>query len=115
MLGSGLDLAWLCADWLDERSLGYWGDMDTWGLRMLARACKLQPHLTPLLMDQPLFERCSGTLAVPEPFNAGPVPPEVLTGIEQAFYRHLLDQHRGRIEQEFLPGNIVAEALWKWA
>ena len=115
VLGSGLDLAWLRADWLRERQIGYWGDMDTWGLCMLAHARKLQPHLTPLLMDQPLFERCSGTLAVPEPINAGPVPPEVLTGTEQAFYRHLLNQDRGRIEQEFLPGHIVAEALSKWA
>ncbi len=115
VLGSGLDLAWLRADWLRERQIGYWGDMDSWGLCMLACARELQPHLTPLLMDQLLFERLAGTLAVPEPINAGPVPPEALTGTEQAFYRQLLDQDRGRIEQEFLPGNIVAEALSKWA
>lgn len=115
VLGSGLDLAWLRADWLRERQIGYWGDMDTWGLCMLARARELQPHLVPLLMDQPLFDRFAGTLAVPEPINAGPVPPEALTDTEQAFYRQLLDQDRGRIEQEFLPGDIVSEALSKWA
>jgi hypothetical protein len=38
------------------------------------------------------------TLAVPEPINAGPIPPDGLAGIEQAFYRHLLDQAKGRIE-----------------
>lgn len=115
VLGSGLDLAWLCADWLSERDLGYWGDMDTWGLRMLARARELQPRLKPLLMDQPLFERFSGTLAVPEPINAGPVPPDELTGTEQAFYQHLIDQAKGRVEQEFLPQSVVAEALSRWA
>ncbi len=114
VLGSGLDLAWLCADWLRERELGYWGDMDTWGLRMLARARELQPRLTPLLMDQPLFERFSETRAVPEPINAGPVPLDELTGTEQVFYQYLLDQAKGRIEQEFLPQSVVAEALSRW-
>jgi hypothetical protein len=114
VLGSGLDLAWLRADWLRERHLGYWGDMDTWGLRMLARARELQPHLEPLLMNQPLFDAHADTLAVPEPINAGPIPPDGLAGIEQAFYRHLLDQVKGRIEQEFLDQSIVADALSRW-
>ena len=115
VLGSGLDLAWLRADWLRERRLAYWGDMDTWGLRMLARARTLQPHLVPLLMDQPLFEHLADTLAVPEPIGAGAVPPEGLTDSERAFYRHLLDRAKGRIEQEFLPGNLVAQAVSRWA
>jgi hypothetical protein len=115
VLGSGLDLAWLCADWLRERTLGYWGDMDTWGLRMLACARELQPHLTPLLMDQPLFERLAGTLAVPEPITAGRASPHGLTGSEQTFYQHLINQAKGRIEQEFLPQSIVADALSRFA
>lgn len=115
VLGSGLDLAWLRADWLRERHLGYWGDMDTWGLRMLACARELQPHLEPLLMNQPLFDAHADTLAVPEPMNAGPIPPDGLTGIEQAFYRHLLDKAKGRIEQEFLPQSTVMDVLSRWA
>lgn len=115
VLGSGLDLAWLCANWLRERTLGYWGDMDTWGLRMLARARELQPHLTPLLMDQSLFERLADTLAVPEPIPTGPASPHGLTGSEQTFYHHLVKQAKGRIEQEFLPQSIVADAMSRWA
>lgn len=115
ILGSGLDLAWLRADWLHERNLGYWGDMDTWGLRMLASARTIQSNLTPLLMDQNLFERLSSRLAVPEPTTAGPFPPDGLNGTEQAFYQHLLDQAKGRIEQEFLPRDIVMDALSRWA
>jgi hypothetical protein len=114
VLGSGLDLAWLCADWLRERRLAYWGDMDTWGLRMLARARTLQPHLVPLLMDQPLFERLAGTLAVPEPITAGPVPPDGLEESQRKFYAHLVAQAKGRIEQEFLPADIVSDALSRW-
>jgi hypothetical protein len=114
VLGSGLDLAWLCADWLRERDIGYWGDMDTWGLRMLARARELQPQLTPLLMDQLLFERLAGTLAVQEPITAGAALPHGLTDSEQTFYQHLIKQAKGRIEQEFLPQSIVADALSRW-
>jgi hypothetical protein len=115
VLGSGLDLAWLCADWLRGRDLGYWGDMDTWGLRMLARARGFQPRLVPLLMDQLLFERLADTLAVPEPITAGSTSPSGLTGAEQALYQHLIKQAKGRIEQEFLPRSIVADAMSGWA
>ncbi len=114
VLGSGLDLAWLRADWLRQRRIGYWGDMDTWGLCMLARARAHQPHLDPLLMDQPLFERFAGTLAVPEPITADPTRLQGLTDTEQAFYRHLVEQSKGRIEQEFLPMGTVKEALSRW-
>ena len=114
VLGSGLDLAWLRADWLRQRHLGYWGDMDTWGLHMLARARSLQPHLQPLLMERVLFDRHATALAVPEPITAGPEPPDALSDHEQDFYRHLLGLPKGRLEQEFLPLDTVASALSRW-
>lgn len=114
VLGSGLDLAWLRSDWLRQRRLGYWGDMDTWGLRMLARARNLQPHLEALLMERTLFDHLASALSVPEPITAGPEPPADLTGHEQILYRHLLGLPRGRIEQEFLPQATVASALSHW-
>ena len=114
ILGSGLDLAWLRADWLRQRHLGYWGDMDTWGLHMLARARSLQPHLQPLLMERALFDRLAPALAVPEPITPGPESPDGLSPHEQDFYRHLLGLLKGRLEQEFLPSDIVASALSLW-
>lgn len=114
VLGSGLDLAWMRADWLSQRSLGYWGDMDTWGLHMLGCVRGLQPHLKPLLMERALFDRHAAELAVHEPVTAGPVPPDELTSQEQAFYRYLLGLQKGRIEQEFLPTETVARALSHW-
>lgn len=114
VLGSGLDLAWLRAPWLGHRRLGYWGDMDTWGLHMLAQARQLQPHLQALLMDKTLFERYAGTLAVREPVTAGPEPPN-LTQQEQLFYRYLQQLDKGRIEQEFLPAETVIDALSSWS
>lgn len=115
VLGSGLDLAWLSAKWLSERQLAYWGDMDTWGLRMLARARTLQPHLQPLLMERALFDQYSEALAVVEPVAAGEVPPSELTEQEQDFYRYLLARPRGRIEQERLPKEAVVQSVGRWA
>lgn len=115
ILGSGLDLAWLRADWLAGRRIGYWGDMDTWGLQMLARARRLQPQVKALLMDRRLFERFAPTLAVKEPTPAAVEPPQALTPHERDFYAFLHSQPRGRIEQEFLPPEVVADALAAWA
>lgn len=114
VLGSGLDLTWLQADWLRDRRIGYWGDMDTWGLLMLARARNLQPHLEPLLMQRALFDHHAATLAVPEPTHAGTEPPAGLRDHEQAFYQHLLGLQKGRIEQEFLPAATVSHVLSRW-
>lgn len=38
VLGSGLDLQWLVSAHLAGKQIAYWGDMDIWGLLMLARA-----------------------------------------------------------------------------
>lgn len=114
VLGSGLDLAWLSADWLRQRHLAYWGDMDTWGLLMLARARTLQPHLKCLLMERTLFECHAAELAVPEPVIAGMEPPDGLVECEKAFYSYLCGLSKGRIEQEFLPVDAVTRALSTW-
>ncbi|MFZ2234829.1 MAG: Wadjet anti-phage system protein JetD domain-containing protein [Dokdonella sp.] len=113
VLGSGLNLAWLRADWLHDRCLGYWGDLDSWGFDMLARARCLQPHLTALLMERTVFDRYAA-LAVAEPVVAGPNPPEGLVDEERNLYRHLLGLAKGRIEQEFLPRETVVDVLTRW-
>jgi hypothetical protein len=111
ILGAGLNLGWLSAPWLRERQVGYWGDMDTWGLTMLANARQQLPRLTPLLMDQSLFDCWASRFAVPEDSPAALEPPNALTPSEQALYRHLLAQPKGRLEQEFLPEAVVADAF----
>ncbi len=114
ILGAGLDLQWLAASRWSEKTLGYWGDMDTWGLLMLARARAYQPRLTPLLMDQRLFERHAPHSAVPEPVPAQLSAPEGLTELETALYQYLLSLNRGRLEQEYLPSEEVRSALKVW-
>jgi len=114
VLGSGLDLQWLAAPKLSCMPIGYWGDLDTWGLLMLARARSYQPNLTSLLMSRHLFDAYAPDCSVIEPVKAHSSPPEGLDPLETDLYRHLMAQERGRLEQEYLPRDEVWAALTGW-
>lgn len=115
ILGAGLNLSWMGAPWLNERRIAYWGDIDTWGLSMLAQARRFQPSLTPLLMTAEVYRQHSSDKAVPEPKTAGDTPPPSLTREEGRLYEYLLSNEKGRLEQEFLPVHLVKKALLHWA
>lgn len=113
VLGSGFDLSWTDADWLRQKRVGYWGDLDTWGLDLLARARKNVPEITPLLMTQEVFD-AHRSQVVPEKFPAGPIPPPALTDAEKQLYLHIRGLSCGRLEQEFLPAKLVNASLKRW-
>ena len=115
ILGAGLNLAWMKADWLAQKKLAYWGDLDTWGLSMLARARQHQPSLTPLLMTQEVFDAAASTKAVTENIHASATPPTELTPTEQALFYYLSQQAKGRLEQEFIDRDRVVQAVREWA
>lgn len=114
ILGSGLDLDWLRAGWLDDRKILYWGDIDTWGLTMLARARQHRPELTAVLMDRGTFDRHAAGNAVVESVGAGEEPPDGLKIEEEELYRWLLATENGRLEQEYLPADELQQALSDW-
>jgi hypothetical protein len=99
------------ADWLSKKQISYWGDIDTWGLTMLARARLLQPSLKALLMTEAIYEQYGPKHAVQEPKTAGDSPPFGLTDQESKLYLRLLKAEKGRLEQEFLPKKLVENAL----
>lgn len=114
LLGAGLHLEWMRSEWLSRKEIGYWGDLDTWGLQMLGRARGYQGGLVPLLMTIEIFRTfCEGS-AVTEPSPAGEVAPGGLTGEERELYGVLRGAVRGRLEQEFLPATLVAEVVGRW-
>ena len=113
VLGAGLDLEWVSGAWLGERHVAYWGDLDTWGLWMLAAARCRRPGLTPLLMSREVFEAGSA-LAVEEGHRVDQPPLEGLTEAERALDEYLRGVERGRLEQEFLPREWVVRALVEW-
>lgn len=115
ILGAGLNLTWMMAPWLNDKMIAYWGDIDTWGLTMLARARQYQPQLVPLLMTEAIFNRYSQERSVQEPQVASTTPPTGLTQEEKRLFYQLLSLTKGRLEQEFLPKEEVAQAVTEWA
>lgn len=114
ILGAGLNLTWMRAAWLYKRRIAYWGDIDTWGLSMLALARQLQSSLTPLLMTETVYQQFHADKAVLEPKPAGNMPPEGLISEEYQLYLHLLENKKGRLEQEFIPPELVHETVLEW-
>lgn len=115
ILGAGLNLGWMNASWLAQKKLAYWGDLDTWGLSILARARQYQPLLTPLLMTQAIFDSAAATNAVTENIPTSATPPTGLTPAEQTLFHYLLQQEKGRLEQEFIDRHRVVQAVREWA
>ncbi len=114
VLGAGNNLRWLEAPWVQRAKVAYWGDIDTWGLTLLANARSMIPGLTALLMTQKDFEKQAEKHAVAESVIARLSPPESLTTPEKALYDHLLTCERGRLEQEFFSREAVADSFTGW-
>ena len=113
VLGAGLNLGWLAAPWLQGRRVAYWGDLDTWGLHMLATARHHLPYLQALLMDAATFS-AHQHLAVAEPVHAPDSACGTLAPDEATLCVHLRTQQKGRLEQEFVPTNAVHRAVRAW-
>lgn len=110
ILGAGLNLGWLAAPWLQACQVVYWGDIDTWGLAMLSTARQHLPHVQALLMDRATLDACAQQ-ATPETVHAAPDAMGHLLAQEKALAAHLTTLPRGRLEQEFIPSNMVVQAL----
>lgn len=115
VLGAGRNLNWLRAPWVQGCRVAYWGDIDTWGLRLLARARRQVPHVAPLLMDRATYGAHADKHAMPEPTHAGTTPPEGLTAKEEELYVWLLTQVNGRLEQEYISAESAESAICEWA
>ena len=114
ILGAGLDLQWLAADTFFDKRVAYWGDMDTWGLTMLARARQHRPDLSALMMTRSHFEACSQRCAVAEPTPAPYKESMALNDQEKHLYQLLITLDKGRLEQEYLPEKVVHEEVRNW-
>lgn len=114
VLGAGLDLGWLTNSAVDGKELAYWGDLDTWGLRMLGLARLARANITPLMMDSATFHSHALKRAVTEPEVAEPPPDGGLTDAELRLFELLKGTELGRLEQEFLPAEETKEIIRQW-
>lgn len=88
--------------WLKDVPVFYWGDLDTYGFAILARARKVLPHAQSFLMDEATLLRFD-SLWVREQKQTPAAERDHLTLEEQALYEDLLEQTWGtqvRLEQE---------------
>ena len=113
VLGAGLHLEWMEAEWIGGKRVGYWGDLDTWGLMLLGKARMRQPSLEALMMTREVFDRYAA-MAVVESWPGPEGVPEGLTGVEGELYGYLRGVEKGRLEQEFIPRGVVEGVVGGW-
>ena len=113
ILGAGLDLNWLSSSIFANKQILYWGDIDTWGFKMLAMARAFRPELQAVLMDRRTFYEYKEKNAVIEPVKATDFALESLTESERQFYCDLCNLDKSRLEQEYLPKEAVESFLSK--
>lgn len=113
--GGGANTVWLRARWLKDKRIGYWGDLDTWGFKLLADARHFQPHIQALLMDSETLTRHQKR-GCAEPSTAE-MPASGLCATERETFNSLRNGLLGigRLEQERLSQDWVDQALKEWA
>ena len=114
ILGSGLDLLWTKAEWLKSIKVGYWGDIDTWGLAMLSTVRRNIPHVNNLLMTEEVFESHAEQSAVVEKTIVAKELLTHLTEPEMRLYDKLVSLGKGRLEQEYIGVDGVREVISEW-
>lgn len=105
--GTGNHLNWLAADWVRTKRVYYWGDIDSDGLTLLARARAMQPNIISRLMDIATFEQFRHRATQGNP--CGTSPSGLTTQEAELFER--LRQQPNRLEQEMLDADHILKAF----
>jgi len=114
VIGGGRNVSWMNASWLTAKRVGYWGDIDSWGLSILSDARTSLASVEPLMMDVATLNAHEERMVQePEPLRTLPAQ---LTGQEQQLF---LDLAAGRflstrLEQERISSDFVSAALETW-
>ncbi len=112
VLGSGYAVGGVGGEWLADRDVVYWGDIDTHGFAILNRLRHLVPAARSVLMDQPTLLAHEGQwVREPKPTR---VALHRLTEAEGGLYRDLVEDTFGpavRLEQERISYGAVRRAL----
>ena len=114
VFGGGRNVGWMDAPWLKQRHVGYWGDIDTWGLLILSDARNHCPNLRPVMMDEATINMFSSRM-VHENEHV-PDTPGTLTEVEVKLFNDLKTArfNASRLEQERLSPDYIQENLQQW-
>ena len=112
--GGGKNVTWLAANWLKDKKIGYWGDIDSDGFHILSLARERCPNLTALMMDEQTVLTFQGRM-VDEPQSLNQIPPN-LTMQEQQLFQRLRqgDYGKTRLEQERVNADYIEKCLLDW-
>lgn len=115
VFGGGKNISWLSAPSLEHKCVGYWGDIDSEGLRILADARRKLPTIDALMMDEITLLKHRERM-VDEPDAAGTAP----IGLEPQELQLFRDLRSGRfgntrLEQERIAPDYVHESLRHWS
>ena len=114
VIGCGKNVAWMDAEWLHNKRVGYWGDIDTWGLFILSDARGKFAFLEPLMMDiDTLRAHEERMVTEPEPVLA---IPQLLREDEVILFNDLISRRfkLNRLEQERISSDYVRQKLQNW-
>ncbi len=112
--GGGKNVAWMTAEWLRLKKVGYWGDIDSEGFSILSDARSKLSSITVLMMDEVTVETFEERMvAEPDSVLKDPV---ALTNIELVLFKRLRSDHytNRRLEQERLPMDYVIDNIASW-
>lgn len=101
-------------EWLQEKQVYYWGDLDVEGFEILSNLRKFKANAQSLMMDFECFDLFSKEGLVEGKDSVKKLPPN-LTDDEIAMFQRLktLPQKSNRLEQERIPQWYVNENLTK--
>ncbi|MEQ2018814.1 DUF2220 domain-containing protein [Photorhabdus bodei] len=113
-MGGGKNIAWMNAAWLKGKRVGYWGDIDTWGLSILSDARDKFMDIEPLMMDVETVKAHEDRM-VPEP-NPVESNPTLLNEDEAKLFNYLISGRfqSSRLEQERLSSDYIRNKLMNW-
>ncbi|MCT8351779.1 Wadjet anti-phage system protein JetD domain-containing protein [Photorhabdus kayaii] len=114
VIGGGKNIAWMNAAWLKGKRVGYWGDIDTWGLSILSDARDKFMDIEPLMMDVETVKAHEDRM-VPEP-NPVESNPTLLNEDEAKLFNDLISGRfqSSRLEQERLSSDYIRNKLMNW-
>lgn len=114
VFGGGKNISWMEADWLQDKKVAYWGDIDTWGLAILSDVRRRWPNIVALMMDETtVFTHQQRMVTEEKPVET---LPEYLNAEETKLFEQLKTGHfaGSRLEQERLSPDYIQATLLEW-
>ena len=114
VFGGGNNVTWMKATWLQDKRVGYWGDIDTWGLAILGDVRQQVPLVTSLMMDQATWEQFKAQRAEAPPSSLAECPAGLTVAEQHVFAALTVEGSVMRLQQERLSADYSAQVLQEW-